>query len=794
MSELSEDAAGPLEAEAAARALLAHHPDALVFAVGDDALFVPIPDSLPIGGHRVGRARSGLDLVQVKDRVAVIDGWELARAEGGARIPVHLAGDVPTPGILHFFDLNRIHGVYLGVLVATGVAAERLDEIAQILPRAPRLARTRKNERSFLIEVSDEVTAMLGWAPEEMVGQRSLDFIHPDDHERAIDSWMETLCQPGATGRSRLRHRRRDGEWTWLEISNRNLLDDPAHGFVECDMLDISDEMSAIEAMQASEELLRRLAEALPVGVLRIDETGGLVFANEELYRIVGAESGASGPRLLDSIADRSTIQAVFDQALAGTDADVQIHVDRLDGSGRRRCTLALRALTTPDGQVTGAVGCVTDVTDSVRMSNELEQRATYDALTGCVNRAAMMSILQGALDDPGGGTAVIFLDLDGFKAVNDQHGHGAGDTVLITVAARLRDAVRGADVVGRLGGDEFLVICPDVADPAAALALGERVAAHVAGPLDLGAGDVPIRPSVGVAWSAPGDRVPDGLIARADAAMYQSKREHAGRTVVAGHEVERRRAVPGDVGTRLRRALTAGEFELHFQEVFVVATGAMVGTEALLRWRRDGALVPAVEFIAAAEATGAMCDIGPWVVDEVFRQAAAARRPDLKWFLNLSPRELAAPKIVAAFTAALDRHGTDPASIVVEITEHANLVDGGAAGEAINAMAAAGVGVALDDFGTGWSSLSTLLAVPARWLKIDRRFTQAAACSQQGRAIVGGVVDLAARIGAQTIAEGVETVDELAAIQALGVTHGQGYLLSRPRPLEEVLTGARVS
>ena len=795
--------ADPAVIEAASAAMLNLYPDAIVAAIDVGGLFVPLPDSVPLAGHRVAHARSALDLVCSGDRPLVIETWERVKRDGAARATVTVAGGAGGTGgqaSLHFFDVRPAHGVFLGLLVALDADEQRLDEVAEIAAPPPRVAHTRKDQLAVIVDIDDDVTAMLGWERDDIVGQRSLEYIHPEDHDRAINAWMEVLTKPGDAFRVRLRHKHQDGRWIWLEIANRNLLDEP-EGYVDCEMFDISEEMEAQEAMRASEQLLRRLAGALPVGVVQLDRDRNIVYANDCIREILGTAPGATSRDMGGAVVDRAALDRALEAVLAGEDVDLELRIDRLDGSGRRLATLALRALTAPSGEVTGAVGCLTDLTDSARMRAELQRRATLDDLTGCASRATTLVTLDGMLTESGPRTAAIFVDLDGFKAVNDRFGHGIGDTLLVAVAARLRDTVRAGDVVGRIGGDEFLVLCPDVADGDLAMALGERIADAVAAPLDVDGTLIEPRASVGVAWAGAGVWTSgvnaEELIAEADAAMYASKAEAEGRPVLAGRRearrAARRRSRTGDLAPKLRDAIANQELEVHYQPVVDLHHRVTVGHEALLRWRQADRIVPAAEFIQAAEMTGLICEIGPWVIDEVCRQAVAARRPDLLWFLNVSPRELAAPRTVASFGQAVEQHGVDPASVVVEVTEHATLVDDGIASGVIAELLRMGFVIALDDFGTGHSSLASVLHVPAKWIKIDRRFT-AATKTAHGRRLVAGIVALAGHIGAGTIAEGIETQDELHALTELGVRFGQGYLLGRPAALDRSFVDSGVA
>lgn len=528
-------------ADTALRATLAQNPDAVVAAVDRDGLFVDMPHTVPLTNHRIAIARSALDLVQPEHRYAVITAWERARTEGASRATVVLAGEANTPAIMYLFDATPEHGVFIGIIVATD-STVTLDEAPAVDPTPTRLTRTRKDAMAVLIGAEPTVTAVLGWDVSEIVGQRSLDLIHPDDHERAINMWMECLSQPGYTCRSRLRHAHRDGRWIWLEFSNHNLLDDPDAGYVDCEMFDISEEMEAHESVRASEQLLRSLAGALPVGVVQFDLDRRIVYANERLYEIVGAHPDTDEDTLLTCVEDPVLVEDATLRLHSGHDVDIEIYINRLDGGGRRLCTLAMRALVNSDGAVIGGVACLADITDDARMRAELEERATVDSLTGCLNRSSVIAALAAMLTttrndvpaDGSHGIAVVFVDFNQFKSVNDRFGHAVGDSLLAEVGARLRGIVRGDDVVGRLGGDEFLLVCQNVTDGAEALSLGERVTTAITLPLTIGPASLTPTASVGVAWTDAGRGIDAGaLIAEADAAMYTAKHARDGRPVV---------------------------------------------------------------------------------------------------------------------------------------------------------------------------------------------------------------------------------------------------------------------
>ena len=294
-------------------------------------------------------------------------------------------------------------------------------------------------------------------------------------------------------------------------------------------MVDISDEMAAQEALRAREQLLHRLAEAIPVGLLQIDTEGGIAYTNDRLHEILGVELSPTVEAQLATVVpdDRPALERAIAEVLeGGSHADVEVACRRPGDADLRYCTIGFRALRHDDGTISGAIACVADVTDSARMREELKFRATFDELTGCHNRASIMAVLEAEIErDPvQAERAVMFVDLDGFKATNDRHGHAAGDELLRRVARLLRESVRENDLVGRTGGDEFLVICPDAGGAEQAMTLAGRLSETLH---DAQTDEPRCSFSIGVAWSS-GDAIDaEALVASADAAMYEAK--HAG-------------------------------------------------------------------------------------------------------------------------------------------------------------------------------------------------------------------------------------------------------------------------
>lgn len=510
------------------RSLLEQHPDALVAPMSAQGLTVALPASLVLAGQQLSRSRTPVELVATPDLPAFVDAWEKAQAEGGARLHARLA-DGGT-ALIHLVDVREAHGVFVCLLVVDGDTEVVRRLVTRDAP-TPRTCRVRKNEMAVILEVDEAFTQLLGWSAEATIGSRSLGLMHPDDQSRAIDHWLSVLAAPGSSGRWRGRHQRADGSWVWLEVTNHNRLDDPEHGDVLAEMTDISLEMQAQEAVRERERLLATLAEALPSGVLQIDTSRRVVYANARVHTLVGLPVCSTVDEQFATLHpdDAPPFTAAIDAVLAGVAGQLEVRVHLPGGGSVRECALTLRPLLGDEGERSGAVICVDDITESAELRRQLEHRATHDPLTGALNRRAVMAALDETLAVNPSGTAVVFVDLDGFKEVNDLHGHHAGDELLNAVARRLQEATRAGDLVGRLGGDEFVVIAPLVADIAAVGAVAERVQAALAVPVEVGGRLVVPRGSVGVAWSAAPSVTADRLLTVADRAMYDAKRAGTG-------------------------------------------------------------------------------------------------------------------------------------------------------------------------------------------------------------------------------------------------------------------------
>ena len=419
---------------------------------------------------------------------------------------------------------------------------------------------------------------------------------------------------------------------------------------------------------------------------------------------------------------------------------------------------------------------------------------ALHDALTGLPNRNLLLDRLSQlcirAQRHQDQRFAVVFVDLDRFKVVNDSLGHHTGDELLKTVALRLRACVREIDTVARLGGDEFALLLDHVSTPEEALVVVERVLDAVNVPAQLDGSEVVITASAGLALWDESCTSPSNLLRDADIAMYQAKSDGKARYAVFTSHMHDRAVKLLRVQSDLHRAVERGELELHYQPIIDLAAGVITGFEALLRWRHPKhGLVPPLDFIPAAEETGLIVPIGRWVIAEGCRQLAAwqvGRAQKLSMSVNVSARQFTGTALATALVAdvarAIAANGLVPGALRLEITESV-LIDVGMAEATLQTLASAGVGLALDDFGTGYSSLSHVHRFPFDVLKIDRSFVAAMGDGPKNRGIVRAILLLADGLGMHVVAEGIETLDQANELSGLGCSHAQGYYFSKPLP-----------
>ncbi len=425
----------------------------------------------------------------------------------------------------------------------------------------------------------------------------------------------------------------------------------------------------------------------------------------------------------------------------------------------------------------------------------QLERLALYDPLTGLANRTLLRESIEHAMNRPAP-PAVLLLDLDGFKAVNDSFGHSVGDMLLVDVARRLRAVTRERDTVCRLGGDEFALVILDASDHEV-LDIADRIRTALSTPVHVGGQSCWVGASIGVCFAEPGQDA-DTLLRDADTAMYAAKTRARGS--VAIYEPSMHAAALSRVllAEELRTAMTDGELLVHYQPIVELLTGRTCGVEALVRWQHPvrGILVPG-EFIPVAEDTGLLVVLDRWVLDTAVAQLASWRATVLQGVpfglhVNVSPVELRSPQFSEAVVGCLERHGVDPADLTLEVTETQMMGEDAQTMLAMTALRSAGIRVAIDDFGTGCSSLSYVRREFVDVIKIDRSLITGLDTDPQQHRIAAAILAVVAAFGLAAVAEGVENAAQAEQLRALGCRYGQGYQWGRPVPASTMTTHLR--
>ena len=554
----------------------------------------------------------------------------------------------------------------------------------------------------------------------------------------------------------------------------------------------------------SGDALLRHAVDSGFNGVVVTDALAGddpIVYVNPAFERITGypAEEvlGRNARLLQNGDSDQAGLHELRDALEAETEWSGVFRNYKKDGTPFWQ-EHNVSPVRDEEGRITHHVGIINDITERKALEDELVHRAFHDGLTGLPNRALLEDRLGQALartrrrsKGEAGALAVLFMDLDNFKYVNDSLGHRAGDELLVEVAARLRAALRPEDTLARLGGDEFVVLVERIEDEESAGLVAERIAEALREPVVVGGQEVFATASVGVALGRDG-AAPEDLLRDADTAMYRAKEGGKARSAVfrrgMGEASSARLRLEGE----LRRALERGEFRVFYQPKALLETGEIVGAEALLRWEHPerGLLAP-WEFVPLAEETGLLVPIGRWVLEEACRQARKWREelpPGAvsTMCVNLSAHQLKDPALVGHVRGALEGSGLEPSGLVLEITEGVLMENAFFTLATLRDLKGLGVGLAIDDFGTGYSSLSYLKRFPIDYVKIDRSIVSGVERDAGNEAIVTATVVVARAMGFRVVAEGVETAEEAEKLRSLGCDLGQGYYWWRPNPARE--------
>jgi diguanylate cyclase (GGDEF)-like protein len=573
---------------------------------------------------------------------------------------------------------------------------------------------------------------------------------------------------------------------------------------------DVDDHLRSDQQRDAEVRRLTDVLEALPSATVLIDDDGRILTANRawdangEFFRSDGHKPGAVGDDYLAAMkvglapADHAAIETGIRRLMRESRADdapdpgtATFDHDYSCRMGEETGWFRLQA-----SRVDGAARVVvahTDITARVRSEQALAWQAGHDELTGLPNRSFLLRAISDALAEGRDGadpTGLLVLDLDGFKTVNDSLGHAVGDALLCQVAARLAEQVRPGDVVGRLGGDQFVVLARGC-DSSEAAALAFRLQTTFAVPFLASGISVPVSASIGVTVSREGADDAHQLLSDADAAMYAAKGSGRDRVHLFSPGLREAARWRLEVATRLRED-AVDQLVVHYQPVVRLDTGEVEGVEALVRWQHpERGLLPPDSFLSVAEETGQVIPITRWLLRETTRKAAdwAAQGLPLRMSVNVSARHFSAETLVRDVRVALHESGLPADQLVLELTETTVAEDPTRAEDQLTVLRSFGVRVAIDDFGTGWSSLAQLFALPIGTLKIDRSLLAAAerAVAGESGAVLGAIVGLTRTLGIRSVAEGVETPEHLRMVRAAGCDLAQGWLLGQPMPADEV-------
>jgi diguanylate cyclase (GGDEF)-like protein/PAS domain S-box-containing protein len=645
------------------------------------------------------------------------------------------------------------------------------------------------------------------WLDDDRMWERLID---PEDRDRVVGARTHSR-RTGEPFHATYRAEHADGRTVWIRHDAVLIRDqDGSPRYWLGIMLDVTELTTAQQSLEEARSKYGALVEQIPaiVYVDLADASMRTTYVSPQIEAILGytPQEYIDDPDLWSAMLHPDDRATAIETYVRGRDAGEPFTFEyRLVGRDGRVVWFRDSAVVLPasDGRPAQIQGVMLDITERRDAEERLAFLAYHDNLTGLPNKAMFDELLELGLARArrhGLGVAVITVDVDNFKLVNDSLGHEAGDVLINQLAERLGEATRETDLVARQGGDEFLLLLADLDrtspvsdDDGAALvaeAVANRVQQSLEAPFDVLGTELYVSVSMGISVFPNDAEDAVGLVRNADAAMFRAKSAGPGGYVL--HVVNDADALTKlSLTTRLRKAVEQKVWMLHYQPLVHLATGDMVGVEALIRWPDpSGSLVPPGEFIPLAEEMGLIEAIGDWVVEEICRQTESWRADGLEIEIgfNLSPRQMWQPDLVDKIVEPILRAGMDPAQMTVEITESTAMTDPDRTLEILDGLHGAGLKLAIDDFGTGYSSLSRLRYMPVDVLKIDRTFVREVHSDPQSASMVSAIIALAKNLGMTPIAEGIETEEEWRFLAERDCTLGQGFLFSRPVPGGDIL------
>jgi len=637
---------------------------------------------------------------------------------------------------------------------------------------------------------SGGVTRMLGLDTDLVEGAPMTNLVAAEDHDRLGEAFA--LARPGEAATVEARLVRGDATLVPFALTLVDLRDDPTvEGWVVSGH-EITDRVRAEHDLRGALSLLEATFDSTAEGLLVVDNRGSITGFNRRFVDmwelpqdiLESRDDDAAIGYVLSQLHDPDAFITKIQELYSTLEAESHDTLHFIDGRVVDRFSYPQRV----DGAVVGRVWSFSDVTANVRLQDELKHQAFHDALTGLANQSLFRDRVEHAaarIARAGGRLAVLFVDLDDFKTINDSLGHAAGDDLLVAVSKRLRECLRTIDTAARLGGDEFAILVEDADDERVALQIADRVIGSLQRPIVLSGREVVVSASVGIAYGAPGSNAED-LLRNADLAMYTAKAQGKRCFRIFAPAMHHAALERLEAEATLRGAAERGELVVHYQPIFDLWSGRIEGFEALVRWQHPtrGLLAPGA-FIPFAEQTGLIDEIGrhvlmtacaeaaSWPADGVGHDAPAIS-------VNLAPRQLLDPRLPSWIRASIELVGLAPERLILEITEGALMADPFAAISSLEALDRMGVRLAVDDFGTGYSSLAYLQQFPIDILKIDRAFVSNLT-SDPSSSLASAIVQLTRTLGLTPLAEGIETEEQAEVLRTLGCSLAQGFHLGRP-------------
>jgi diguanylate cyclase (GGDEF)-like protein/PAS domain S-box-containing protein len=634
-----------------------------------------------------------------------------------------------------------------------------------------------------------------GYTYAEVAGQKFWDVFLPEDERAAAEAYYRDLRPSSFPDQFEHRWIRSDGVELCVDWSNAGLVNedgDVTH--VIATGIDVTAKRAAERDLRDAQERFRQAFDHASIGMCLVGRGAVFMQVNRALCEMLGySETDLLKKKMQDVTHpdDFATGGAAVAAMMAGSNEPFHGVKRYYHADGHVVWGQVTVSPVRSDGAPTYLVTQIEDITERRAAEARLVHQALHDSLTGLPNRALLMDRLKQVLaraDRHPTLTAVVFIDLDGFKDINDSLGHDVGDNVLREVARRISLQVRSEDTVARLGGDEFVVLCADLVTEQCAVEISERLTSAVGKPVTVGGYEVEVTASIGIALSDGDALTPEDMLRNADAAMYGAKTQGKNRWEIFD-ETRRARAVDRvAIASTLRQALRDNRFVLHFQPVIELCSGRPVAVESLVRLDDpDRGLLPPAAFIQVAEDSGLIVPIGTYVLEEACHQLAAWREkgrvpPDFRTAVNLSARQATQPDLARTVARALSGANLEPTALALELTETVLMDADASTLRQLEELREMGVGLGIDDFGTGYSSLSYLKRLPVSIIKVDRSFVAGLSTDPSDREIVTAVIRLGQALGLTTIAEGVEDVSQFTMLQELGCDQAQGYLLGRPQ------------